>query len=61
MNEKYIFNAKQEEYVGTIYKMAALAFQKGYKFILFNDKVYCISENIIIDTGLTKNDIFRYL
>ena len=61
MNEKYIFNVEQIQYTGTLHKMAALALQEGYKFILFNDQVYCISEDIIINTGLTRNDIFRYL
>lgn len=61
MDERYIFNVAQNEYAGTIHKMAALALQEGYKFILFNDQVYCISEDIIINTGLTRNDIFRYL
>lgn len=60
MDERYIFNATQNEYAGTIHKMADLALQEGYKFILFNDRVYCVSEDIIINTGLTRNDILQH-
>lgn len=60
MDERYIFNAAQNKYAGTIHKMADLALQEGYKFILFNDQVYCISEDIIINTGLTRNDILQH-
>lgn len=61
MNEKYIFNVEQIQYTGTLHKMAALALQEGYRFVLFNDQVYSISEDAIINTGLTRNDIFQYL
>lgn len=60
MDERYIFNATQNEYAGTIHKMAALALQEGYKFILFNNRVYCVSEDTMIDTGLTRNDILQH-
>ena len=64
MDERYIFNAAQNEYAGTIHKMADLALQEGYKFILFNDQVYCISEDIIINTGFRNfafnNRILRF-
>ena len=60
MDERYVFNAAQNKYAGTIHKMADLALQEGYKFILFNDQVYCISEDIIINTGLTRNDILQH-
>lgn len=61
MNEKYIFNVEQIQYTGTLHKMAALALQEGYRFVLFNDQVYSVSEDAIINTGLTRNDIFQYL
>lgn len=62
MNAKYIFNASQDKYAGTIEKMADLAIEAGYYFFVFNDIVYHVTKSkFISDTGLMRSDIFCYL
>ena len=62
MDAKYVFGAISQVYVGTLSSMADLAMRACYKFFLFNDIIYHITEQgEVSKTGLIKSDIFQRL
>jgi hypothetical protein len=62
MEAKYVYGAVNQIYVGTLKNMADLAIRACYKFFLFNDIIYYITEQgEVSKTGLIKSDIFQYL
>lgn len=59
MNEEYIYNSLKEKYSITLISAIESAKKEGYKFVLFNERVYFINEEGIgYDTGIKENDIF---
>lgn len=53
-----VFNADEKIYFGTITKAAKAALNEGFRFFLFNDIVYLITQNEnCCNTGLKKDDL----
>ncbi len=62
MDAKFVFGAINQIYVGTLSSMADLAKKAHYRFFLFNDIIYYITEQgEVSKTGLIKSDIFQHL